>query len=131
MKPHIAGLSILGGDPTASRNIETVIDICRTFKEAFPEKSLWVWSGFKIDMSLKDECIEKNKTVYHSFKDGSNPVFYSQDLFELVDVVVDGRWEIENYDPNLLYAGSSNQRLVDMKKTLAAGEIVEISNIKQ
>lgn len=128
MKPHIAGLSILGGDPTAGRNIEMVIEICREFKRVYPEKSLWVWSGFKLDLDLKEEAQEGN--VYHSHKDGSNPTFYSKQLLDYIDVLVDGRWEIENFDPTLLWAGSTNQRVIDIKKTKEEGEVVLFTDNK-
>ena len=130
MKPHIAGLSILGGDPTANRNIDMVVEICREFKRVYPEKSLWVWSGFKIDLDLKEEAEKAGRAVYHSHKDGSNPTFYSKELMEYVDVIVDGRWQVEDFDPTLLWAGSTNQRVIDIKKTLEVEEIVLFTDNK-
>lgn len=128
IKPGVAGLSILGGDPTSGRNIEMVTEICKEFKRVFPEKSLWVWGGFEVDLGLKEEADKAGKAVYHSHKDGSNPTFYYQPLLDLVDVLVDGRWEIDNFDPKLKWAGSTNQRVIDMKATLKSGEVVEILN---
>lgn len=121
-KPGMAGLSILGGDPTANRNIKTVAKICKRYKEEFPDLTIWVWSGFKLDLSLKEEY--EGEPIYHSFRDGSNPVFYYEELFKYVDVLVDGRWEIENFDPTLRYAGSTNQRVIDLQKSLDKGEVI-------
>lgn len=122
MKPWIAGLSILGGDPTANRNIKTVTKIAKRFKEEFPDKSLWVWSGFKLNLDLEKEYT--GEPIFHSYKDGRNPEFYYKELFQYVDVLVDGRWEIENYDVTLKWAGSTNQRVIDLQRTLDKGEII-------
>lgn len=126
MRPGIEGLSILGGDPTANRNIRTVTKIAKRFKEACPDKTLWVWSGFKIDLKHRDKW--KGEPIYESYKDGSNPTFYHEELFKYVDVLVDGRWEIENADFTLLYAGSTNQRVINMQETLKQNKIILYSN---
>ena len=50
---HIKGLSILGGEPLHPRNIEATTKIAKAFKEKYPNKNIWVWSGFKFDQELK------------------------------------------------------------------------------
>lgn len=123
---RVSGLSILGGDPTATRNIEMVTEICKEFKRVYPEKTIWVWSGFKLDLDLREE--KRGELVYHSHKDNSNPTFYHQPLFDYIDVLVDGRWEIENLDPTILYSGSTNQRVIDVQKTMDENKIVLYSD---
>lgn len=122
MHKGIAGLSILGGEPLSKPNIDTVTDIMKLFKEKFPDKTIWVWTGFQLDLSLEGKATHKGG----AFKD--KPTFFRRDTLELIDVLVDGRWEQENYDPTLLWAGSTNQRVIDVQKTLENKEITLYSD---
>lgn len=128
MHDGISGLSILGGDPTSEPNIKVVTKIARRFKKEFPDKSLWVWSGYKLDFNLD----KKDGEPHYEFpKDGSNPRFFYGELLKYADVIVDGRWEIQNYDPNLLWAGSTNQRVIDIKNTIKKGSLELLPNYKE
>lgn len=120
MHEGIAGLSILGGEPMAPQNINLVCDIMQLFKEKFPEKTIWVWTGFELDLSLKDEHIGE------TFEE--KPRFNNSRALGYIDVLVDGRWEHENYNPQLLWAGSTNQRVIDVAATLKENEIVLYSD---
>lgn len=113
----VAGLSVLGGEPAAPENIETVISIMKQFKQAYPNKTIWCWTGFRLDLDIED----KTYTGYN-FQD--NPAFRNDEFLNLIDVLVDGRWEHQNYDPRLLWAGSTNQRVIDVKKTLEHNKII-------
>lgn len=90
---HIEGLSILGGEPLHPKNILGTTNLCKRFKEKFPNKTIWIWSGFLFD-ELKDE-----------------------EVFNYVDVLVDGRFKDELKNIKLKYCGSSNQRVIDIKKS--------------
>ena len=93
---HIAGLSILGGDPFEPENIETVEKICRTVKKEFPEKTIWVWTGFDF---IEDGLIDL-------------PIMH------YIDVLVDGRFEEDLKDLRLKWRGSSNQRVIDIQESV-------------
>ena len=54
-KDYVKGLSILGGEPMHPKNIQGTTELAKCFKEKFPEKNLWVWSGFTFDKDLKDK----------------------------------------------------------------------------
>lgn len=95
---HIDGLSILGGEPLHLHNINTVKTIIRIVRENYPEKSIWVYTGYKWE------------TV--------------KDWITGVDVLVDGAFIEDQKDLKLQFRGSSNQRIIDVKKSLAAGEVV-------
>ena len=97
----IDGLSILGGEPMHPQNIEGTTKLAKAFKEKYPEKSLWAWSGFKYDEYLKD----KEVTNY-------------------LDVLVDGQYVDALRDPKLEWKGSANQRVIDIQKSKKAGNIV-------
>ncbi len=99
-KKHIKGLSILGGEPMHPSNIEGTTKLAKAFKERYPDKSLWVWSGFKFDEDLKDKEVVK-----------------------YIDVLVDGQYKDELHDFTLKWKGSSNQRVIDVQKSLKNNEI--------
>lgn len=96
---HVAGLSILGGDPFEPENREAVYEICKLVKFLHPQKDIWVWTGY----------------LWEDLKDLS--------VFRYVDVLVDGPFKIEQKDLTLPYCGSSNQRVIDVQKSLASGEV--------
>lgn len=101
-KDTVTGLSILGGEPMHPKNIEGTIELAKKFKEKFPKKTVWVWSGF-----LYDDVLKRNP-----------------EIFDYIDVMVDGQYVDELYDPTLRWKGSSNQRVIDIKKTKKSGKVV-------
>lgn len=97
---HIVGLSILGGEPMHPNNREGTIKLAKAFKKRYPNKDIWAWSGYLFD-ELKD--IEG---------------------LSYIDTLVDGRFVLEKANPTLKFRGSSNQRVIDVKKSLEAGNVV-------
>jgi anaerobic ribonucleoside-triphosphate reductase activating protein len=90
---HISGLSILGGEPLHPRNRTDVLALVKKFKLVYPEKSVWLWTGY-----LWEEV--------------------ASDLVDSgIDVVVDGQFKEELKDLRLKYRGSSNQRVIDICKS--------------
>ena len=98
---YIEGLSILGGEPMHPLNIEGTTKLAKAFKEKYPNKSLWIWSGFLFDRDLKEK-----------------------EVLKYVDVLVDGQYVDEQRNPKLKYCGSSNQRVIDVKESLKQNQIV-------
>lgn len=105
--PKVTGVSILGGDPfmgfMESDDI-TIINLVKLL--ALYKKPIWVWTGYKFE-NIVDKCIQFN--ILHDLK--------------AIDVIIDGRFEEEHKDLNLLYRGSSNQRVIDVAKTIDLGKI--------
>ncbi len=101
---HIKGLSILGGEPMHPNNIEGTTKLAKAFKEKYPNKSIWAWSGFKFDSDLKDK-----------------------DVMNYIDVLVDGQYKDELHDFTLKWRGSSNQRVIDVQKSLKENQVVTIA----
>ena len=97
----IRGLSILGGEPMHPKNIEGTTKLAKKFKEIFPDKDIWVWSGFLFDKNLKDK-----------------------EVLKYIDVLVDGQYIDELHNPTLKWKGSSNQRVIDVQKSLQSNTIV-------
>jgi len=98
---HIKGLSILGGEPMHPNNIDGTTKLAKAFKEKYPNKNLWVWSGFRFDNELKDK-----------------------EVLNYIDVLVDGQYVDELHDFTLKWRGSSNQRVIDVKQSLEQSEVV-------
>ncbi len=97
---NIEGLSILGGEPMHPANIEGTTKLAKAFKEKFPNKNVWAWSGFSFDKDLKDKEVSK-----------------------YLDVLVDGRYEDELHNPKLKWKGSENQRVIDVQTSLKNSNI--------
>ena len=88
---YVDHLSVLGGEPLHPRNREEVLKLVKKFKSVYPEKSVWLWTGYLIE------------EVFEDLADSG------------IDVVVDGRFVEELKDLRLKYRGSSNQRVIDVK----------------
>ena len=122
-KDYVEGLSILGGDPLEIKNIHQVkyiIRECKRYYELTHDKPLniWLWTG----------SIFENLCLLFS-EDWEDPhsIGYVDDLkyiFNNIDVLIDGPFIEEKKDLNLAFRGSSNQRLIDMKKTIEHKKII-------
>ena len=97
---HISGLSILGGEPLHPQNRQAVLEVARKFKEKYPDKTVWVWTGFLWE-DIASDLTESS-----------------------IDVVVDGQFKEDLKDLRLKYRGSSNQRVIAVAPTRAARDII-------
>ena len=96
---YISGLSLLGGEPLAPKNVQRLTTLCHAFKRKFPNKTIWCYTGYEW---------EKVKHLY---------------IMEHIDVLVDGQFVQDLADPRLKFRGSSNQRIIDVKKSLESGKV--------
>lgn len=97
----VQGLSILGGEPMHPNNIEGTTKLAKAFKERYPGKTVWAWSGFKFDDYIKDKEVTK-----------------------YLDVVVDGQFHEEEKNPKLEWKGSANQRVIDVQKSIRENNVI-------
>lgn len=109
---YVAGLSLLGGEPMEPEHQRALLPFLRRVKARFPDKTIWCYTGYLLDSELLSP-------------DGRAHTEVTDALVRLLDVVVDGRFVEEKKDIRLRFRGSSNQRIVDVPATLAAGHIVE------
>lgn len=103
---HIAGLTLLGGEPMHPRNQGALLPFVRKVRETFPEKDIWCFSGYEFDSELLPMAKESRITM---------------DLLKLFDVLVDGRFVLEKRNLCLKFRGSENQCVLDMPASLKAG----------
>ena len=92
--PWISGFSLLGGDPLEPNLHTDVLDLVKTIKQEVPNKDIWLWTG----------------RLYEDEKDN--------EILKYVDVLIDGPYIQELHYANLLYRGSSNQRIINITKEL-------------
>ena len=108
---YITGLTVLGGEPFEGCNQEALLPFLRRVRAAYPEKSLWMYSGFTYEALMTPGAYPHVPNV-------------TEEILSLADVLVDGRFVEALKDITLRFRGSSNQRLIDLRKTRSAGEIV-------
>ena len=108
----VRGITVLGGEPMEPENQREILPFLREFREKFPDKTVWLFTG-----NLYEE-------LTGDFGESPKCLDITAELLSLVDILVDGRFEEENKRLGLRFRGSSNQRIIDMNKTRAAGEIV-------
>ncbi len=107
---YINGLSLLGGEPFEPRNQEVLVRLLRKVKERYPEKNIWCYSGYLFDKELLSDSRARCE--------------YTDEMLSMLDVLVDGRFVEALKDIRLVFRGSSNQRVIDVKKSLKTGTII-------
>lgn len=115
-RSYIDRVTIVGGEPLCYENMVTVYVLIDKIRRMYPEKKIWLYSGYTLE------------EVFGSIDGEDDEPF--NDIFERIcrqlivqgcDVFVDGRFEIDKKDLSLAFRGSSNQRVIDVKKTLEGG----------
>lgn len=107
---YINGLTLLGGEPFEPTNQRALLPFLQRVRAHYPDKTIWAYSGFTL------EQLRQEGSYAHC--EATEP------LLALVDVLVDGRFVQAQKDISLRFRGSRNQRLIDMKQTLACGQVV-------
>ncbi len=102
---QIKGVNILGGEPMQQIMDDTLLNLLRRIKLEV-DKPIWLWSGYTFE-----EIVNNHKRL---------------EILKEVDVLIDGKFELDKRDIMLKYRGSSNQRVIDVKKSLDKGSVVEI-----
>jgi len=106
---YINGLTLLGGEPFEPQNQHALLPFVKRVRKAYPDKNIWAFSGFTYDELLSD---------------GSHPrCEVTDELLSLIDVLVDGRYVDALRNLSLKFRGSSNQRVIDLKKTKENGAV--------
>ncbi|MDR0297881.1 MAG: anaerobic ribonucleoside-triphosphate reductase activating protein [Streptococcaceae bacterium] len=102
-QPYVQGLTLLGGEPFLNTGI--LIPLIKRIRKELPDKDIWSWTGYTWE-ELQAETEDK------------------LELLGLIDILVDGRFELAKKNLNLQFRGSSNQRIIDVKKSISSNKIV-------
>lgn len=109
--PYIDGFTFLGGEPMEVANQKVLRPFIERIRRELPDKNIWVYSGY----------------TYEELTDPENHRCHSADteaILSRIDVLVDGKFELEKKDISLRFRGSSNQRVIDLPATREKGSIV-------
>lgn len=117
---YISGLSVLGGEPFEPENLPGVLKTIEMFKAKYPEKDVWVYSGYMLEelQAGTRTTHEGKRTLSEEDKD------LTRQILSKINVLVDGEFHIEEKDLKLRFRGSSNQRVIDVPATLQSNEII-------
>jgi anaerobic ribonucleoside-triphosphate reductase activating protein len=107
---YVAGLSLLGGEPLEHVNQQGLLPLVKVVKEKFPDKNIWCYSGYTFEKDIKDRMCKNWKET--------------PELLSYIDVLVDGKFEEDKKDLSLRFRGSSNQRIIDVQKSLKENKTV-------
>lgn len=107
---YINGLSLLGGEPFEPQNQQVLVQLLRKVREKYPRKTVWCYSGYLFDRELRNESRARCE--------------YTDEILSMIDILVDGRFIERLKDIRLVFRGSSNQRIIDVKKSLEKGEVI-------
>ena len=99
-RDYLSGLTLTGGDPLFPANRQEVLSLVREVNARFPDKTIWLYTGYSAEE------------------------VFSWEGMPYIDILVDGRYEEAKRDPAALWRGSTNQRVIDVKKSLLEGEFV-------
>ena len=122
-KPYIKRLSILGGEPLADENLDGVLHLVDRFRLSFPNKSIWLYSGFRWE-----ECQPFNEDGLlkpDKFAPNLQKILHKRyEVISMCNVMVDGRYIDSQRNPSKKWAGSDNQRVIDIRKSLEQNKII-------
>ena len=118
-KDYVAGITFSGGDPLNEANVETLLSLAKEIKEKFPNKTMWIYSGYTWE-EIRDAFEESKKCLQTKWK---YPAITRWELVSICDVFCDGRYVKECRDVNKPWVGSDNQRVIDVQKSLSEGTI--------
>ena len=112
---YIAGLSLLGGEPCEPQNITALLPLLRRVKSELPNKTIWCYTGYTFEKDLLGRTgTEKSE---------------SEEFLRYIDILVDGEFILEKKNIQLKFRGSENQRIIDVKKSLAEGKTMLWENM--
>lgn len=113
-KPYIQGITFSGGHPLEDENVETIYLLIKEIKKSFPTKDIWLYTGYRLEQ-IFPIVVTDNLDINR---------FYKQEVVKMCNVVVDGAYIEQLKDMTLKWRGSSNQRVIDIQKSINANEVV-------
>ena len=113
LKPsYIKGLTLLGGEPMEPANQKALVPFLQKVKMQFPNKTIWCYTGYTLESDLLGSAADAKGRV------GRARCEVTEELLSMLDILVDGEFQIDKKDIRLKFRGSSNQRILNMKETI-------------
>ena len=109
-KDYVEGLTLLGGEPLEYTNQQGLVPLIKQIKEKLPNKSIWCYTGFDFENDVMGK-------MYNNWEE-------TRELISNIDVIVDGKFEESKKNISLKFRGSENQRLIDVKKSIANNKVI-------
>lgn len=136
-RPYIKRVSFLGGECLAEYNLDEVLKLVKQIRNSYPDKTIWLYTGYHVFINYP-ESHRQHKVILSTRPNASTNIIYDDELFfkkkeedrkrsEIifnVDVLVDGEYIDEQKDLSLKWRGSKNQRVIDVKQSLAQNKMV-------
>lgn len=124
LKPdYVRGLTLLGGEPFEPENQKVLVELLRDVKKYFPKKDVWCFSGYLFEeLTGKQKCELRYNN--ESLPDDHPRCEVTDEMLSLIDILVDGEFEQDKRELMLQFRGSSNQRIIHVAESLAAGEVI-------
>lgn len=115
---YISGLTLSGGDPLHEANLDGVLDLVNEIRLSFPNKSIWIYSGYNYQRIMRQLPNLATKENYNMYK--------RQQIIKQCDVMVDGKYIDSQRDITLKWRGSSNQMIINISESLKQGKVITI-----
>ena len=119
-KDYISGITFSGGDPLYENNLDEVLKLVKEIRISFPEKTIWLYTGYDFDLLNS----KYNEYKYTPFAANADEWLTRWEIISNVDVLIDGEYIDEQKDLTLKWRGSKNQRVIDVKQSLAQNKVV-------
>lgn len=123
-KDYISGLTLSGGDPLYENNLNEVLNLVNETRVLFPQKTIWLYTGYTWEsiMNRTSVCTDDFDYIEETYID----CLYEQrkNIIKQCNVVVDGRYIDSQRDITLKWRGSSNQRVINIQKSILKGDVV-------
>lgn len=109
--PQVRGLSLLGGEPMEIENVTELLPLCEYLKSTYTNKDIWCYTGYTYE-----ELLNRNNIA-------------TKEILKYIDILVDGDFQIDKKSLSLKFRGSSNQRIIDVQKTLKSNKVELIEEL--
>ena len=127
-KDYISGITFSGGDPLHENNLDEVLKLTQQIRISFPEKSIWLYTGYRINIEQKRITLPNKEVTYKptliTENDDSILSVVRSEILNNVSIVIDGEYIDEQKDVTLKWRGSKNQRVINVQKSLEDNKIV-------
>lgn len=136
-RPYIKRISFLGGECLAEQNLDEILSLVQEIRNSYPDKTIWLYTGYHVFINYP-ESHRQHKVILSTRPNASTNIIYDDELFfkkkeedrkrseiiSNVDVLVDGEYIDEQKDLTIRFRGSKNQRVIDIKQSLAQNKMV-------